>query len=189
MARTKNNKKNNEINLSNIINETNDNIVNAKAVFLQNEEIKSDIDSKLKELEKQKIELSKKTKEDYLKIKQYKEEAMEKVLIKKKELEKKIETFKDAETIFKEKKAEFDKYKDAELDKLKQQKEEDEKDIKKQREELSKLKDELEEERLKLDADRIQYDMDKNELANNLMKFNELVSGFTVTIDQIKDKK
>ena len=190
MANTKKNKaKAEEINLSNIFEETNNNIVNAKTIFLKNEEIKNEIDLKIKELNKKKIELSKKTKEDYLKIKQYKDEVMNKIVVKKQELDKKMDSFKDIEAKFKAKKEEFDAYKKNELEKLNKEKRQTRNEIETQKKELEALKQEFEKERLKLDADRIQYEMDKNELANNLLKFNELVSDFTVNIDQIKDEK
>ena len=44
---------------------------------------------------------------------------------------------------------------------------------------LRKQKDSLDEERSQLSLDRIQYESDKNELANNLLKFNEIVNSFT----------
>ena len=45
-------------------------------------------------------------------------------------------------------------------------------------------KNSLEEAKHSLELDRIKYENDKNELANNLMKFNELVGDFTVGIDR-----
>ena len=168
----KNKEQNSEINLSDIFEETNNNIVNAKSLIEKSEEIKKTIDIKIEELNTKKIDLAKKTKEDYLKIKEYKEEAMNKIAEKKQDLDKKIETFKTAESSLKEK---FNSYKDEELKKLKVEKEE-----------IKKLREELDKERKQLDTDRKQYEKDKNNLATSLLKFNELVSNFTVNIDQIK---
>ena len=39
--------------------------------------------------------------------------------------------------------------------------------------------DSLDEEKRQLSLDRIQYEADKNELANNMLKFNEIVGTFT----------
>ena len=44
---------------------------------------------------------------------------------------------------------------------------------------LRKQKDSLDEEKRQLSLDRIQYEADKNELANNMLKFNEIVGTFT----------
>ena len=52
---------------------------------------------------------------------------------------------------------------------------------------LRKQKDSLDEERSQLSLDRIQYESDKNELANNLLKFNELVNSFTNGMNNIKE--
>ena len=49
---------------------------------------------------------------------------------------------------------------------------------------LHKEKELFEEEKRQLELDRIKYETDKNELANNLLKFNELVGDFTVGIDR-----
>ena len=100
MASSKSSKKTSEIDLSNIFEETNNNIVNAKELLLKNEEIK-------------------------------------------KSLEKDIQAIK-------------------------------------------KIKQELESDRKKLENDKIKHEKEKDELAKNLLKFNEIVSDFTVNIDQIK---
>ena len=50
---------------------------------------------------------------------------------------------------------------------------------------LRKQKDSLDEERNQLSLDKIQYESDKNELANNLLKFNEIVDSFTNGIDKL----
>ena len=50
------------------------------------------------------------------------------------------------------------------------------------------MKEEIEEEKRKLEVEKIRYNSDKNELANNLLKFNELVSDFTVNMDELNKK-
>ena len=52
---------------------------------------------------------------------------------------------------------------------------------------LRKQKDALDEERNQLTLDRIQYEADKNELANNLLKFNEIVDSFTNGVDNLNN--
>ena len=52
---------------------------------------------------------------------------------------------------------------------------------------LRKQKDSLDEEKRQLSLDRIQYEADKNELANNLLKFNELVNTFTNGVGGIEE--
>ena len=56
--------------------------------------------------------------------------------------------------------------------------------LEQERNSLKQEKDNFEEEKRQLDLDRIKYETDKNELANNLLKFNELVGDFTVGIDR-----
>ena len=51
---------------------------------------------------------------------------------------------------------------------------------------LRRQKDSIDEERNQLTLDRIQYESDKNELANNLLKFNEIVDSFTNGIRSIR---
>jgi len=51
---------------------------------------------------------------------------------------------------------------------------------------LRKQKDALDEERSQLSLDMIQYEADKNELANNLLKFNEIVASFTNGMEKIE---
>ena len=46
----------------------------------------------------------------------------------------------------------------------------------------------LNEEKEQLKLDRIQCESDKSELANNLIKFNELVGEFTVGIEKFSDE-
>ena len=52
---------------------------------------------------------------------------------------------------------------------------------------LKQQKDEIEEEKRQLELDHIKYESDKNELANNLLKFNDLVSDFTVNMDKFNN--
>ena len=40
----------------------------------------------------------------------------------------------------------------------------------------------------KLSLDRIQYDSDKNELANNVLKFNEVVDSFTKGMNSLEEE-
>ena len=48
---------------------------------------------------------------------------------------------------------------------------------------MRKQKDALDEERNQLSLDKIQYEADKNELANNLLKFNQIVDSFTIGME------
>ena len=58
-------------------------------------------------------------------------------------------------------------------------------ELKKVEDVLRNQKDALDEERSQLSLDKIQYESDKNELANNLLKFNEIVDAFTKGIEKI----
>ena len=52
---------------------------------------------------------------------------------------------------------------------------------------LRKQKDSLDEERTQLNLDKIKLESDKNDLANNILKFNELVGSFTSGMNDIEE--
>ena len=52
---------------------------------------------------------------------------------------------------------------------------------------LREQKDLIDEEKRQLSLDRIQYEADKNELANNMLKFNEIVGTFTDGVGNLND--
>ncbi len=152
------NSKTSEVNdLTNIIRKTNENIANAQSIFEKNLQIKDIIEEKIKDLEIKEKEHAQRVKQDHDKINKYKNDTIAMISDRKKDLEKKM--------------AELKKFQ-IEIEKSKKALELEKEQIKKEREEL--------------DLEKIKYDTDQNELANSMLKFNELVSNFTVNIDQLK---
>lgn len=168
------------------------NVTEAKNIFAKNAEMKEQLDSKLKELEESKALFEKNKAADIAKITKYKDEVTSKLREKKNELDTQIEKLKDTKAKFDQEKQKFDVYKKQEFDRVKEVKRQQRLEIEAERKELEDLKekfkverDNIEEQKRQLELDRIKYDSDKNELANNLLKFNELVSDFTVNMDKI----
>lgn len=171
-------------------------IMEAKNIFSKNHEVKRQIDEKIQELDRLKQEHEVKKQADFQKIKNYKEEVYDKLKLKKEEIAKQLEKLKKAQSEFEATKNEFEEYKKNELDQIRLIKAKQKKFIDEKRNELDSLQHDvtiqrelLEEEKRQLELDRIKYDADKNELSNNLLKFNELVSDFTINIDKFTDEE
>jgi len=162
------------------------NVQDASDIFKKNTDMKAKIDNKFNELKKLQSELETAKQKQLDEINAYKSEVLSKLTDKKSEIEKRLNTLKDYQSNLEKEKAEFEKYKKEELDNIEKVQKEVQDAYDNRREELStiedslrKQKDSLDEERNQLSLDRIQYEADKNELANNLLKFNELVNSFT----------
>lgn len=182
--------------INSIFEQANNNVLSAKNIFNQNIEMKKKLDAKFLELKQLKAQHEARKNEDYKKIKKYKDEVYEKLQQKKEEVEAQIEKLKDAQNAINEEKTKFENYKNHEIEKLRTIKKEQKAAIEDKRNELEVMENEFkiktdlfEEEKRQLELDRIKYAADKNELANNLLKFNELVSDFSINIDKFNDKK
>lgn len=168
------------------------NVKEASDIFKKNTEMKEKIDTRFEELKKLQIEVEKNKKSQYDEINSYKEEVLAKLTEKKEEIEKRLNKLKDFQANLEKEKEEFEKYKKREKEEIDRVQKEIQDAYDSRREELTiiedklrRQKDALDEERSQLSLDRIQYESDKNELANNLLKFNDIVDSFTNGIDKI----
>ena len=177
--------------LNSIFEIVNNNVKEATNLFNKNIGMKRKIEEQLDALRKDKEAHEAKKNADYQKIKTYKQEVYDKLKTKKEEVESEIATLKETQIKIINEKNKFEKYKREELTRLKEQEaknqiilEEEKAKLEEEKNKLKVEKNSLEEAKHSLEIDRIKYENDKNELANNLMKFNELVGDFTVGIDR-----
>ena len=140
------------------------------------------------------IEIENSRKKQIDEVNKYKEEVLGKLTDKKEEIEKRLNLLKESQATLEKEKQEFEKHKKEETEKIEKVQKEVQAAYDDRREELGhiedvlrKQKDALDEERSQLSLDRIQYESDKNELANNLLKFNELVNSFKSGVSDIKE--
>lgn len=169
-------------------------VLEAKNIFAKNVEMKEQIDAKFKQLEEEKKEHERIKQADVAKINAYKEAVTSKLKEKKSELDAQVQKLKDARNKYEEEKTRFETYKKEEFERVKELKKQQRIEMEERQKELDSLtevlkqqKEEIEEEKRQLELDRIKYESDKNELANNLLKFNDLVSDFTVNMDKFNN--
>ena len=168
------------------------NVKEASDIFKKNSEMKEKIDSRFEELKKLQSEVERSKKSQYDEINSYKEEVLGKLTEKKEEIERRLNKLKEFQSSLEKEKQEFEQYRKTEKEEIEKVQKEVQEAYESRREELNhiedvlrKQKDALDEERSQLSLDRIQYESDKNELANNLLKFNEIVDSFTNGMDKI----
>ena len=168
------------------------NVKEASDIFKKNTQMKEKIDSRFEELKKLQSEVEKSKKSQYDEINSYKEDVLGKLTEKKEEIERRLNKLKEFQSTLEKEKQEFEQYRKAEKEEIERVQKEVQEAYESRREELNhiedvlrKQKDALDEERSQLSLDRIQYESDKNELANNLLKFNEIVDSFTNGMDKI----
>lgn len=171
------------------------NVKDASDIFRKNTEMKQKIDSRFDELKKLQIEVENSKKSQLDEVNNYKEEVLNKLTEKKEEIEKRLNTLKELQASLEKEKKEFEEYKRREQEKIDRVQKDIQAAYDDRREELNhveeilrKQKDSLDEERNQLSLDRIQYESDKNDLANNLLKFNELVNSFTTGMNNIEEQ-
>ncbi len=170
------------------------NVKDASEIFRKNTDLKEKIDSRFEELKALQLDIENSKRNQINEINNYKEEVFDKLTEKKDEIEKRLNTLKDLQASLEQEKEEFEQYKKSENEKIDKIQKEVQTAYDDRREELNKIedklrkqKDALDEERNQLSLDKIQYESDKNELANNLLKFNELVDSFTNGMNGIKE--
>ena len=170
------------------------NVKEASDIFMKNVEMKKKIDNRFEELKILQQDIEKMKQSNYDEINNYKESVLNELLSKKQEIEDRLNTLKELQAKFEQEKNDFEMYKrdtKAELDELeKQQKVKDETrkaDLEALEDKIRIEKDSLDEERRQLSLDRIQYEADKNELANNMLKFNEIVGTFTDGVGNLSE--
>lgn len=170
------------------------NVKGASEIFKRNTEMKEKIDTRFEELKKLQSEVENSKKNQIDEINAYKDEVFSKLTEKKEEIEKRLNTLKDLQASLEKEKTEFEEYKKTEQEKIERVQKDVQASYDDRREELShiedtlrKQKDALDEERNQLSLDKIQYEADKNELANNILKFNELVDSFTNGVNGVTE--
>lgn len=168
------------------------NVKEASDVFKRNTEMKEKIDSRFEELKRLQLDVARKKEEQYAEINAYKEEVLSKLTEKKEEIERRLNKLKEYQTSLEREKDEFEQYRKKEKEEIERVQKEVQEAYDNRREELNHIedvlrhqKDLLDEERSQLNLDKIQYESDKNELANNLLKFNEIVDSFTNGIEKL----
>lgn len=182
--------------INDLFDKVNVNVKEASDIFRKNTEMKAKIDSRFNELKDLQSQIEKNKKNQMTEIDTYKEEVLTKLNEKKDEIEKRLNTLKEFQSKLEKEKKEFDEYKENEQEKIEQIKKDVQEAYDERREELNhiedklrKQKDDLDEQRNQLTLDKIQYESDKNDLANNLLKFNELVNSFTNGMDGVKEEQ
>ena len=170
------------------------NVKDASDIFRKNTDLKQKIDTRFEELKKLQSEIENSRKKQIDEINAYKDEVYGKLTEKKEEIEKRLNLLKETQAAFEKEKQEFEQYRKEEKENIERVQKEVQSAYDDRREELGhiedvlrKQKDALDEERNQLSLDRIEYEADKNELANNLLKFNELVNTFTTGVGGIKE--
>ncbi len=170
------------------------NVKGASDIVNKNAEIKKRIDEKFLELKKLQEEHEQNKQSDYAEINAYKEEVYNKLKEKKTEVEEQMTLLSRAKEAFEVEKKAFEKEKeetlaalakrDQELDKSYQERVQG---IAQIEEGLVKRKEQLDIERNTIQQERIQCDKEKKELADNLLKFNQLVDDFTRGVDRFNE--
>lgn len=182
--------------IKSLFNRVGNNVQEASDIFMKNTEMKEKLDAKFEELKQLQATIENAKKTQYDEINSYKEEVYSKLTEKKNEIEERINKLKEFQDNLEKEKEEFEKYKKEQTDEIEQVQKEVQDAYDTRREELShiedvlrKQKDALDEERNQLSLDKIQYEADKNELANNLLKFNQIVDSFTIGMESTKNEE
>ena len=187
-----------EVNSDNSLNQlfakVSSNVKGASDLVNRNAEIKRKIDERLEALTKLQAEHEKNKQRDYEEITNYKNDVYNKLLAKKEELEKQMSQLKQLQiTLMQEKQtfeAEKKKSQEALVQKeqeLNQSYQERVKSIEQIENGLIKRKAELDQERELLQQEKEDVNKQKKELAENLVKFNQLVDDFTKGVDRFNE--
>lgn len=183
------------VDIDNIFERANNNVKEATNIFQKNLILKQQLEEKIKKLNAERDAFEKNKELEYEKIKEYKKNAYEKLKQKKVVIEKSIDELKQQQEKLNSDKLAFQEKRKQELEKFKEEKQKNILFMKDKKQQLEKLEQELRAEyeslneaKEQLKLDRIQCESDKSELANNLIKFNELVGEFTVGIEKFSDE-
>lgn len=171
-------------NLNQLFNRASDNVRNVT-------DIKKKMEDKFNELQRLYAEFEKKKKADYDEINAYKDDVYNKLKDKKEELDNQARELKTQQDILANQKKQFEaeKLRIKEETKKKEQELEDafkerEKNIEQVENGLIRRKEQLDQEKLKISKERAQVEQEKKDLADNLVKFNQLVDDFTKGVDR-----
>ena len=177
-------------NINSLFDKLSVNVKDASEIFRKNTNLKEKIDTRFEELKALQGELENSRRKQIEEIDKYRDEVLDKLAEKKAEIEKRLNVLKDLQATLEKEKTEFEEYKRKEQANISKIQKEVQSAYDDRREELEhiedvlrKQKDSLDEERNQLSLDKIQYEADKNDLANNLLKFNQIVNTFTNGIE------
>lgn len=177
---------NNITDLNQLFNKVSSNVKGVSDIVNKNAEIKRKIEEKYNDLKKLQQEHEDNKKRDYAEINAYRDEVYAKIQEKKSEFEKDYEYIKQEHTKLENEKRSFEEYKNttlANLNKLEKELKESydnrNKNIEQVELGLVKRKEQLDLERANLAKENERVKKEKDELAQNLIQFNKLVSEFT----------
>lgn len=182
-----NNSQNIDNNLSQLFAQASDSVRGASNV-------KKKMEDKFKELQKLYEDFENKKKADYAEINAYKDEVYNKLKVRKDEIDEQAKQLKlEQDTLANQKKQfEIEKQKMKDEAKKKEQElldafKEREKQIEQVENGLIRRKEQLDLEKVKIAKEKSQCEQEKKELAENLVKFNQLVDDFTQGVDRFND--
>lgn len=170
------------------------NVRGASDIVNKNAEIKKKIDEKFQELKRLQEEHEKNKQSDYAEINAYKDEVYAKLKEKKTEVEEQMTILSQAKAALEKEKSDFEKDKEAALAMISKREQDLDRSyherlqgISQIEEGLVKRKEQLDVERASIQQERVQCDKEKKELADNLLKFNQLVDDFTKGVDRFSE--
>lgn len=169
--------------LNQLFSKVSNNVKGASEIVNRNAEIKRKIDERFDELRRLQQQHETNKQKDIAEINAYKDEVYSKLQQKKLDMEKDIKELRSAQEKLEKEKKEFEAYKATSLANLNKL----EKELKESYDNRSKNIEQVEiglvKRKEQLDIERASIVKEKEELADNLMKFNKLVSDFTQGIE------
>lgn len=188
-------------NLNQLFAKVEGNVKGASDIVNKNAEIKRKIDERYSELQRLQAEHEKNKQSDYAEINAYKDEVYDKLKAKKIEIEEQTlqlkreqEMFLKEKAIYEQEKANFEKERNEALENvIKKEKElhdsynERTKNIEQVENGLIRRKEQLDIEKATISRERENIEIEKKELAENLIKFNQLVDNFTKGVDRFNE--
>ncbi len=180
--------------LNQLFEKVSSNVRGASDIVNKNAEIKKKIDEKFQELKRLQEEHEKNKENDYAEINAYKEDVYAKLKEKKTEVEEQMAILTQAKASFEKEKENFEKDKEAALLMISKREQDLDKSYHERLQGISQIEDglvkrkeQLDLERASIQQERAQCDKEKKELADNLLKFNQLVDDFTRGVDRFSD--
>lgn len=180
--------------LNQLFEKVSSNVRGASDIVNKNAEIKKKIDEKFQELKRLQEEHEQNKKSDYAEINAYKDEVYAKLKEKKSEVEEQMAILSQSQAAFEKEKKDFEKDKEAALAMISKREQDLDKSYHERLQGISQIEDglvkrkeQLDIERANIQQERIQCDKEKKELADNLLKFNQLVDDFTRGVDRFSE--
>lgn len=181
-------------NLNQLFAKVSNNVRGASDIVNKNAEIKKKIDERFQEIKRLQDAHEEAKKKDYAEINAYKDEVYAKLKDKKNEVEEQMALLKKEQQDFETQKQAFAKEKEETLARLAKKDQElmlsyqeRVKSIEQIENGLVKRKEQLDSERATIQQEKEQCEKDKKELAENLIKFNQLVDDFTKGVDRFNE--